>query len=211
MRTSEHSAPEFLPICVAGSVGGLAQLGVSVPVEVMKVVLQSQIPHPDTHHKTLAINRDYYTGPREGALDIVRSKGLRGLYRGTISQMYRDIPASVSYFLIFEYCSFYSHRYLPSLNSQLMNFMSGGVAGVLSWTLIMPFDVIKSRVQADVKGNMFSGLWDCALKSVRNEGVAVLFRGYSAVATRAFLVNSVTLLAYVELLKAFGLRQHMGS
>lgn len=36
-------APELLPIVVAGGVGGVVQLFVSVPVEVIKVVLQSQI------------------------------------------------------------------------------------------------------------------------------------------------------------------------
>ncbi|WAR19111.1 S2545-like protein, partial [Mya arenaria] len=224
-HTGHSKAPEFLPILVAGSVGGVAQLSVSVPIEVIKVVLQSQIPHPDKQHKVSVtkhlllalaifqtvlylsfkpgINRDYYKGPREGALDIIRSQGVRGMYRGTITQMYRDVPASASYFLVFEYCSYYSHKHLSFLNSQLIDFVSGGLAGVLSWTLITPLDVLKSRVQADVKGNMYSGLWDCAGKSIKQEGIRVLFRGYSAVATRAFLVNSVTLLVYVELLKAF--------
>jgi len=150
-----------------------------------------------------AINRDYYKGPREGIMDILRARGLRGMYRGTFTQLYRDVPASASYFLIFEYSSFYSHKHAPFVNSQLISFLAGGLAGVLSWTLITPLDVLKSRVQADVKGNMYSGLLDCAIKSVKQEGMRVLFRGYAAVATRAFLVNSVTLLVYVELLKAF--------
>jgi solute carrier family 25 carnitine/acylcarnitine transporter 20/29 len=125
------------------------------------------------------------------------------MYRGTVAQLYRDIPASASYFAIFEYSSFYGHKYFPSVNSQLISFLSGGLAGVLSWTLILPLDVMKSRVQADVKANLYTGLWDCVKKSVQEEGFLVLFRGYSAVATRAFLVNSVTLLVYVELLKAY--------
>lgn len=150
-----------------------------------------------------AINRDYYRGPNEGVMDIIRGKGLRGMYRGFVSQMYRDIPASVSYFTIFEFSSYYGHRHLPALNSQFLTFIAGGLAGVLSWTLILPLDVIKSRVQADVKGNLYLGLWDCAVKSVKSEGIKVLFRGYSAVALRAFLVNSVTLLVYVEMLKAY--------
>lgn len=125
------------------------------------------------------------------------------MYRGTITQLYRDIPASASYFAIFEFSSFYGHKCFPSINSQLISFLSGGLAGVLSWTLILPLDVIKSRVQADVKANLYTGLWDCAKKSVQEEGVFVLFRGYSAVASRAFLVNSVTLLVYVELMKAY--------
>lgn len=136
-------------------------------------------------------------------MDIIRARGLRGMYRGYVSQLYRDIPASASYFAIFEFASFYSHKHLPYLNSQFINFVAGGLAGVLSWTLIMPLDVIKSRVQADVKGNLYKGWMDCVVKSVKSDGLSVLFVGYSAVACRAFLVNSVTLLAYVEMLKAY--------
>ena len=151
----------------------------------------------------LALNKDYYKGPSEGVMDILRTKGLGGIYRGYVSQLYRDIPASAMYFPVFEFSSYYGHKYLPNVNSQLINFIGGGLAGLLSWTLIMPLDVIKSRVQADVKGNFYTGMFDCAKKSVKSEGISVLFRGYSAVACRAFLVNSVTLLVYVELLKAY--------
>lgn len=196
------SEPHLLHCLLAGGVGGLAQLSVSVPVEVIKVVLQSQIPHA-TKSQVLGINRDYYKGPNEGVLDIVRSKGLRGMYRGTVAQLYRDIPASAAYFAIFEYSSFSGHKSFPYLNSQVINFICGGLAGVLSWTLILPLDVVKSRIQADVKGNLYTGFWDCVKKSVNEEGLNVLFRGYTTVATRAFLVNAVTLLTYVELIKAF--------
>lgn len=197
------SEPNLMHICIAGSVGGVAQLAVAVPVEVMKVVLQSQIPHKSKSAKYRALNTDYYKGPSEGVMDIIRSKGLRGMYRGSISQFYRDIPASASYFAVFEFTTHYAHKHLPSVNSQLISFISGGLAGVLSWTLIIPFDVAKSRVQADVKGTVYKGLWDCLRKSILEEGPTVLFRGYTAVATRAFLVNSITLLVYVELLKLF--------
>lgn len=46
----DGSEPHLLHILIAGSVGGAAQLSVAVPVEVIKVVLQSQIPHPSKQH-----------------------------------------------------------------------------------------------------------------------------------------------------------------
>lgn len=48
--TMSGSEPHLLHIYIAGSIGGMAQLSVSVPVEVIKVVLQSQIPHPSKQH-----------------------------------------------------------------------------------------------------------------------------------------------------------------
>jgi hypothetical protein len=43
---------------------------------------------------------------------------------------------------------------------------AGGCAGTLTWFSIMPFDVIKSRYQADMKKE-FSGMLDCAFKSYK--------------------------------------------
>lgn len=48
-------APELLPILVAGGVGGVVQLSVAVPVEVIKVVLQSQIHDPARQQKLLGM------------------------------------------------------------------------------------------------------------------------------------------------------------
>ena len=148
-----------------------------------------------------ALNTDYYKGPWEGIKDIIKSQGIKGMYRGLVTQFYRDIPASAAYFSVFEFSSYYGHKHIPRLKTQVINFVAGGLAGVLSWTLIMPFDVMKQRVQADVKRTTYTGIWDCGIKSLRTEGVTVFFRGYSVVALRAFLVNAATLLTYVELLK----------
>ncbi|KAK3597335.1 hypothetical protein CHS0354_034577 [Potamilus streckersoni] len=191
--------PNLLNIGVAGAVGGAVQLLVACPAEVMKVMLQSQIPHK-TGHKKGQVHK-FYKGPIEAFSDIVHCKGLTALYHGLPAQALRDIPASAAYFLIFEYTTYEAKHRWSFLNTQLITFMAGGMAGVLSWTLIMPFDVVKSRVQADSKGEKFQGFLDCAIKSYKAEGFSAFFRGFSVTALRAFLVNASTLLVYVECLK----------
>ncbi|KAL3874060.1 hypothetical protein ACJMK2_037124 [Sinanodonta woodiana] len=191
--------PNLQTIGIAGAVGGAVQLLVACPAEVMKVVLQSQIPHQTGHKKGQVYK--FYKGPIEAFSDIVRCKGLTALYHGLPAQALRDIPASAAYFLIFEYTTYEANHRWSFLNSQLVTFVAGGMAGVLSWTLIMPFDVVKSRVQADSKGEKFQGFRDCAIKSYKSEGFPAFFRGFSVTALRAFLVNAATLLVYVECLK----------
>ena len=41
----EHDHPDYLKVGIASSVAGMAQLIIACPIEVIKVVLQSQIPH----------------------------------------------------------------------------------------------------------------------------------------------------------------------
>jgi hypothetical protein len=45
---SGKTPPDYTKICLAGGLGGLCQLVPAVPIDVIKVVLQSQIPHGTT-------------------------------------------------------------------------------------------------------------------------------------------------------------------
>ncbi|GFS26825.1 solute carrier family 25 member 45 [Elysia marginata] len=84
--------------------------------------------------------------------------------------------------------------------AQVTNFIGGGVAGVLSWLIIMPFDVVKSKIQADPAGNIYKGFWDCTRQLYSTGGAKVFFLGFVPMAVRAFPVNAVTLMVYSEVL-----------
>jgi solute carrier family 25 carnitine/acylcarnitine transporter 20/29 len=79
--------------------------------------------------------------------------------------------------------------------------VAGGTAGVFSWITSYPFDVVKTRIQSlPLKGqpgfDKYSGFWDCAKKSYREEGWRVFFRGLNSCLIRAFPVNAVTFFVY---------------
>lgn len=200
---SGRTPPDYAKICMAGGLGGTCQLVLAVPIDVIKVVLQSQIPHGTTKYQG-----KYYKGPIEGTRDILRSRGLVGMYRGLPTQALRDIPASIAYFLIYEFLIYHGVKNFPNIPSTLQSFVFGGVAGVVSWALIMPFDVMKSRIQADSDRKLYSGFWDCVVKSYRSNGIKIFFRGLSMTSLRAFPVNGMTLMTHMELLKLFGEKKH---
>lgn len=79
---------------------------------------------------------------------------------------------------------------------------AGGVAGVLSWALATPMDVVKARLQmSEAEGQKYSGILDCMRTSVREEGVRVFFKGVILNSVRAFPVNAITFLSYERLMK----------
>lgn len=131
-----------------------------------------------------------------------------GMYRGLPTQALRDIPASIAYFLIYEFLIYHGVKNFSNVSATLQSFVFGGVAGVVSWALIMPFDVMKSRIQADSDRKLYSGFWDCVVKSYRSNGVKIFFRGLSMTSLRAFPVNGMTLMTHMELLKLFGEKKH---
>lgn len=54
------------------------------------------------------------------------------------------------------------------------------VASLFANSASLPFDVVKSRIQnADPKLGAYTGMLDCAQKSIAAEGVTVLWKGFT--------------------------------
>jgi solute carrier family 25 ornithine transporter 2/15 len=66
-------------------------------------------------------------------------------------------------------------------------FFAGGLAGCLGWSVVLPFDVVKTRLQA---GSTKTPMLQLMGKIVREEGAAALFNGWSAAIVRAFPANA---------------------
>ena len=114
----------------------------------------------------------------------------------------RDIPTFGVYTLAYEsiYEFLMKHKYSDT-GGVIGNLLAGGTAGVICWLPIMPFDNVKSILQADTSNTQFKGLWDCAKHLYRSKGVSGFYTGVSLVALRAFPVNAVTFLVYAKTLE----------
>jgi hypothetical protein len=84
-------------------------------------------------------------------------------------------------------------------NHLFVHLFCGGCAGALSWFTIMPLDVVKSKLQADIdpKNNQPS-VSQKLREVIAKDGVRGLYKGTSAVVIRGFIVNAVILSSYVQ-------------
>lgn len=177
---------------VAGSAAGLTQSLICSPVELAKTRLQLQAN---------VAGAQIFKGPLSLLSYVYRADGFRGLFKGVTITALRDIPGYAIYFVSYEYLI--RKRADPGL---LYTSMAGGTAGVLSWVLAFPIDVIKSRLQADGMSNekaKYNGIIDCARKSYQREGRDVFLRGCSATLLRAFPMNAVCFVVVANTLKFF--------
>lgn len=70
-------------------------------------------------------------------------------------------------------------------------------AGIATWAFVMPFDVVKSRIQADdLREPEYKGMVDCFRKTYRKYGLAFFQRGFVLVIARAIPVNAATFSGY---------------
>lgn len=162
----------------AGAAAGLLQSFACAPIELVKTRQQLAIPGD-------AIPSGAWSGTRH----VLRLGGFKALFRGFGATVLRDSPAFAIYFSSFEALT-------REDKSMMKVFTAGGTAGMLSWIVLYPIDVVKSRIQGDITGK-YSGIWDCFMKSIRQDGWRCMARGLGAVTLRAFVSNGACFTAVV--------------
>jgi hypothetical protein len=130
------TCPEKLPVqygMASGAIAGFCQVIATNPMEITKI--QMQLATREQGAATL--------------LGVVRRLGLRGLYRGSVATLCRDVPFSIMFFQTFaslkSFLSRNSNQSTPPLTAILL---AGLMAGGISAFGATPMDVVKTRLQA---------------------------------------------------------------
>ena len=145
-----------------------------------------------TPFETLKVQQQVHGGSwLGGARAVLASDGVSGLFRGLTATMSRDVPFNALFFGSYEtYCTLCMQYEGVSAREDLSTlciFCCGGLAGCTGWTPIIPFDVVKTRLQAgSARGSVPSVMGSIA----RTEGWRALFTGWTVAVVRAFPANA---------------------
>lgn len=181
---------------IAGSVAGFAQSIVVSPVELIKIRMQLQGTDEKFVKKVYSSTDRYrYTNFWDCAKKIYRyENGIRGIYRGNVMTIFREVPSFAVYFGSYAYLCELCGAIDEKAAHPLKLLLCGGTAGMLSWLLNYPQDVIKTRLQSDGMGQTkFRGILHCGKWIYENEGFVAYRRGLGATMLRAFPTNAATL------------------
>ena len=166
---------------------------------------------PTEHIKTkMQLNSTgNYNNSFHAAREILATHGTAGLYRGFAATAIRQAPGFCVYFGTYERLKekLLQQRKNDAMrcNPLLASIFAGGIAGSLSWAIVYPVDLIKSRIQAlplDCT-KVDRSIPRIATTIVRNDGWKALYRGFGITVLRAFPVNAVILTAHSELRTLF--------
>ena len=137
-----------------------------------------------------------FAGSFDCLRQIARSEGIKGLSRGALPYMLREVPYYTIYFVTFEW----GKRMLGPDQHPMALFWLGGFCGTYPWVIVYPIDTIKSKMQSRDSGTMT--MRQVFRQTVVEHGVrAGLFRGLSAAVMRAFPVHATSFVAYEFCLK----------
>ena len=139
------------------------------PLELIRTNLQSTPSLPNTPHTLKSV-----LSSLEG---LVRAHGVRHLWRGLGTTLWRDVPFSGVYWASYE--SMKQRLEKRGRSGPSLAFICGATSGTAAALLTSPFDVLKTRRQSLVMstpGQPSSAL-SLLRQIVRTEGVSTLFAG----------------------------------
>jgi solute carrier family 25 carnitine/acylcarnitine transporter 20/29 len=173
---------------LCGSFSGIANSVLSGPIEHIRTRLQ--------------IQTDSSQGPSNLIRSIYRNYGFSGIYKGQMITLAREFFGYGIYFATYEALIQRTMGLEGKKRSDIQAWkqcLFGALSGYCLWTVIYPIDVIKSKLQTDNLDPLkrsFSSSMDCFKKTLANDGIAGLYRGFLPCMLRAGPVNAATFLAY---------------
>jgi len=210
-------------VSATGGIGGalsgsLISFG-SAPFELVKV--RRQLEYSIAASKGIRLTKPPNT--IEAIRDIFRTNGLFGLYTGFRLHFVRDTLGTALYFFEYDGLRHIMGRspsgeqgdtptWLP-LHASLVPFCCGSVAGVTSWALIYPLDVVKTKVQQRaLAGERKRTVFETLHRLIRGPdpnapkpvllGIARIYRGLGVSALRSVTTHGL-LWTFFDLTSAY--------
>ncbi|KAI4299405.1 hypothetical protein L6164_032872 [Bauhinia variegata] len=179
---------------VAGLLAGVATVATGHPFDTVKVKLQK--------HNTEVHGIQYRSGLHCTAR-ILKTEGIRGLYRGATSSFIGMAFESSLLFGIYSQTKQSLQGGEQSSRPQPQIIIpSAAYGGAVISFVLCPTELVKCRMQIQgtdslvPKSSRYSSPLDCALKTVKSEGVTGIFRGGYTTLLRESIGNSVFFSVY---------------
>ncbi|KAL0916879.1 hypothetical protein M5K25_014429 [Dendrobium thyrsiflorum] len=179
---------------VAGFSAGIAMVITGHPFDTVKVKLQA--------HNTKTQVKEYRNA-LHCTRRIISTEGVKGLYRGATSSFIGIALESSLFFGIYSQTKQLLQGESQISKPQLQVIIpSGAFVGAIISLILCPSELVKCRMQVQGKDSALSsyvrynGPLDCALKTIKTEGIKGMFRGGLTTLLRESIGNAVFFTTY---------------
>ncbi|PON80334.1 Mitochondrial carrier protein [Parasponia andersonii] len=206
-KTEDHINLSPYLAYVGGALGGCAATIGSYPFDLLRTILASQ-GEPKV-----------YPTMRSAFLDIIRTRGIRGLYAGLSPTLVEIVPYAGLQFGTYDTFKRWTmawNRYQSSKTNSVGTddgltsfqlFLCGLASGTCAKLVCHPLDVVKKRFQieglqrhprygARVESHAYRNMFDALQRIMKSEGWAGLYKGIVPSTVKAAPAGAVTFVAY---------------
>ncbi|KYR00278.1 mitochondrial substrate carrier family protein [Tieghemostelium lacteum] len=189
LRGKHEKQDRIINCGISGGFAGLVASLFLTPIELVKCRLQVQTTGPQK-----------YKGSWDCLVKTIQESGVKGIYKGYVPTMAREVVGNVAFFSCYESLKRYftiraaqKNPDKPATLSLPSLIMAGGISGMAYWTVLYPVDVAKSQIQtSETSQSVFKILGD----TYKREGLKGWFRGYTPTIIRSFPTNAVMFSVY---------------
>ncbi|KAL2166269.1 hypothetical protein VTG60DRAFT_3063 [Thermothelomyces hinnuleus] len=184
MSSAKEKAPlPFRYTFMAGAIAGVSEILVMYPLDVVKTRVQLQTGKGS--------GADAYSGMLDCFQKIIRSEGFSRLYRGITAPILMEAPKRATKFAANDkWGKFYKDLFGQQTMTQSLSVLTGASAGATESFVVVPFELVKIRLQDKASAGKYSGMIDVVVKTVRNEGLLAMYNGLESTLWRHILWNS---------------------
>ena len=178
---------------IAGVFAGFGISGIVTPMELVKCRMQMEGAGKRMEKSTTLGMVKH----------VIRTNGIKELYKGNVITLFRELPSGAMYFGGYEYANMKLEEKYGEYNTNSL--LAGGTAGFLSYVVGYPQDVVKTKLQCDdgmvrkYHENKYikdGGIINCAKEIWRIKGIVGFTKGFSACVTRGVIAEAMTFFVY---------------
>ncbi len=189
--SSNHSHPskshKINTILLSMVSSGLAEL-VTVPIDTVKVHLQANISQ-SIPSKTNPILRS--------VKEIYRYDGIKGFYRSSVASVGRQMLSGGVRMGLFDWINLYWKKDTYTTSQKIISNMGqGAICGVVSSSISMPFDLVKTRVQAVQGTSQNMGVTGMIKYVWKQHGLVGFYHGYRQTMERSVSISMIQMPVY---------------
>eukprot|EP01132_Coremiostelium_polycephalum_P009124 gene9124-11180_t len=184
-QISHHYKPSPIISFISGGLTGVLSTTATYPFDIIRTNIINE------HQKT-TITQTYRK--------IIEKQGTMALYKGLNSSLLQIVPQMALQFTFYET---FKHMMIRSSyksvkvasDDPLIHFLGGAAAGGLSKFFVLPFDVVKKRLQ--VSSEPLS-IGQCITRMYHQEGWKSFFKGGAPSILKAGIASALTFLFYEQ-------------
>ncbi|KAK4145183.1 mitochondrial carrier domain-containing protein [Dichotomopilus funicola] len=186
MASQKEQAPlPFRYTFAAGAIAGVSEARCPLwyPLDVVKTRVQLQTGK--------GAGSDAYTGMLDCFQKIIRHEGFSRLYRGITAPILMEAPKRATKFAANDkWGKFYRDLFGQQTMTQSLSVLTGASAGATESFVVVPFELVKIRLQDKASAGKYNGMIDVVVKTVRNEGLLAMYNGLESTLWRHILWNA---------------------